>query len=104
QHTHGGDLPALAGLIAVNAVGYRRRDKQRRCQQFFGSIGSGEAAGGENPDQQRNAANAGERDGVGKVHGAPPPGLYGTTPNYPPLATVKAMELWRGWQALVHLR
>jgi len=26
------------------------------------------AVGGKNPDQQRDAADAGERDGIGKVH------------------------------------
>src|SRR5258708_19936508 len=52
---------------------------------------------GKKPDQQWNAEDAGQRNGVGQVHRGlgPPTGKKGklAAANYPPAGTVKAMKL-----------
>src|SRR5208282_1575442 len=68
QHPDRSNLPTLARKVSVNAVSNRGRYKQSRRQQLFLSAHALKTVGGKNPDQQRNAANAGERDGIGKVH------------------------------------
>src|SRR5579862_1937142 len=69
QHSHGGDLAALAGQISVNTVRNRSCDEQRRCQQFLFASRTSKAIGGKDPNQQRDAEDAGKRDGIGKIHG-----------------------------------
>src|ERR1039457_2279898 len=38
QNAHGGDLAALASQVAVNAVGHRCGNEQRRGEQLFGAV------------------------------------------------------------------
>ena len=67
QHAHGGDLSALAGQIAINAVGNRCGNKQGRSQDLPLSVEIIKTAGREHPNQQRDAEDAGQRDGVRQV-------------------------------------
>ena len=70
EHAEGGDLAAAAGEEAVQAVGDRGGDKDGGGDQLLFAVSAlpGEA-GGEGPDQQWNACDAGERYGVGQIHG-----------------------------------
>ncbi len=68
QNAHGRNLPALSRQIPVNAVGDGCSYKQGGGQQLLCSARALEVAGRKDPDQQRDAEDAGERDGVGQVH------------------------------------
>src|SRR5580700_9984683 len=68
QNSHGGDLSAFAGEVAVNTVGHGGGDEDGGGQQFFFAGHAAEAAAAKNPHQQRNAEDADQRDGVGQVH------------------------------------
>src|SRR6476646_1781771 len=68
QNTHGGDLAALAGEIAINAVSDGGGDEESGSQQFFSAVGRLKATGREYPYQQGNAKDASQRDGIGQIH------------------------------------
>jgi hypothetical protein len=68
QHSNGGDLATFAGDVAVDPVGNRSDDKQNRGEQFLLAIDAGEARSREHPDEQWDAEDTGERDGIRKVH------------------------------------
>ena len=68
QHAHGGHLGALAGEVAVNGIGQGSRNEDKRRQQFAVAVGRAEAAAGQDPDQDRDAEDPGERDVVREVH------------------------------------
>jgi hypothetical protein len=58
-------------MIAIDSISHRGGDENRRCQQFLGSMLAAEVIRGQDPNQQRNAANADERDGIRQVHCKP---------------------------------
>ena len=70
EHAEGGDLAAAAGEEAVEAVGDRGEDEDGGGDEFLLAVGAvpGEARG-EGPDQQGDACDAGQRYGVGQIHG-----------------------------------
>ena len=68
QYAHGRDLAAAAGQVSVDAVSDGGGDKQGRCQQLLLAVKGAKMVGGKQPDQQRNAEDAGQRDGVGQIH------------------------------------
>ena len=69
QHAHGGDLMTAPRQVAVESVGDGGGDEDGRGQQFALAMHPhGEAAAGQDPDQHRNAEDAGERNVVRQVH------------------------------------
>src|SRR5664279_3874314 len=64
QHPHRGHLGPLAGDVAVNGVRQRSRDEDERGQQFTLAVRGAETAAGQDPNQDRNAEDPGERDVV----------------------------------------
>src|SRR5262249_52370320 len=68
QHAHGRNLPALACQIAVDTIRDGSRNKQCRSQKLLPAVEIIKAIGGKDPDQQWNAEDPGQRDGVGQVH------------------------------------
>ena len=74
QHAEGGDLAAAAGEVAVQAVGDGGEDEEGGGEDLLLAV-AGRARGNvrrEDPDQQRDAGDAAQRDGVGQVHGRDP--------------------------------
>ena len=71
EHAEGGDLAAAAGEVAVEAVGDRGGDEEDGGDDFLLAVGAAlpGKAWGEGPDQQRDACDAGQRYGVGQIHG-----------------------------------
>ena len=108
QHAHGRDLAAAARQIAVDAVGDRGRDEQRRRQQFLLAVKAVKMVGGKKPDQQRDAEDAGQRDGVGQIHRGhgPPAGKEKAGSNSlsstPQRESMKQKEGY--WVSLYHCR
>ena len=82
QHAHGRDLAAFAREIAVNAVGDRSQDENGRRQDFsFPGLLARETRSAENPDEQRDRGDTGERDVVRKIHAMTEPGPRGSAVN-----------------------
>jgi hypothetical protein len=75
EHTHGRDLVAATGEIAVEAVGDAGEDEDDAGDDLLlatAETGSAVALEGEDgredPDEQRNTGDTAHRDGVGQVH------------------------------------
>lgn len=68
QNAHGGDLAALAREVSVDAVGHGGGNENGRGEQFFRAVFAAEVAGRQDPDQQGNAADADQRNGIRQVH------------------------------------
>jgi len=70
EDAEGGDLAAAAGEVAVHAVGDGGEDEDDGGEDL---LLAREAVGGElgrqRPDEQRNACDAAQRDGVRQIHG-----------------------------------
>ncbi len=98
QHAHGGDLRALARQVAVDGIGQRCGNEDERGQQFTVTVRRAKTAAGKNPDQHRNAENAGERDVGRKVHKTDWPATApaaAVTADYPLLVQPKAIAEMR---------
>src|SRR5438045_2475776 len=68
ENSHGRDLLAPAGEVAIDTVGDGGGNEDERGQEFLFSMNTGETRAGKDPHQQRDAEDATERDGVGQVH------------------------------------
>jgi hypothetical protein len=68
QHAHGRDLATFARKIAVDSVSDGCRDEECGSQQLLFAVHTVEVTTREHPHQQRDAANPGQRYGVGKIH------------------------------------
>ena len=68
QHADRGDLLAASRKIAVQAVGDGGCDKHERSGRLLQTGRVDGRVGAEQPDQHGNGRDAGERDGVRKVH------------------------------------
>ena len=94
EHAHGRDLAAFARQIAINAIGDGGEDENDRSENLsLAGPRAEEARSAKYPYEERDGGDAGERDGVWKVHAMTGPWPRGRLIGLSSTSETKAMYL-----------